>query len=375
MDWACGRAALGRVAFRPRWGTWMIPQAVRVMSVGTAVPPYRVDQEHAKAFAREMFSDGGKRNVERLLRVFDHTGIDSRHLCVPFEWAKAEHTFAQKNDLYVEHAVDLSAKAARRALDKVGADPEDVGALIFASNTGTSSPTVPHKLISLLGLSPHMRIVPIYGRGCAGGAVALPLAADQVRLRPDRLALVVAVELASFTYQRTDLSKANLISSAIFADGAASVLLGATGGGGPRIVGGHSTTWPETEDIMGWEYIETGMKVQLSRDLTAFLRERLPETLDAACASLGVEPAQIDHFLAHPGGPKVLDALEEMFGIEPGGLKLSRSILRDYGNMSSAAVLFILERFLEQGNYETEDLALITALGPGFSCEHVFLRC
>ena len=359
------------------WRTGMISDAARVLSVGTAVPPYMVDQEHAKAFAREMFSQGGRRNVERLLRVFDHTGIEGRYLCVPFEWARAEHTFPQKNDLYVEHAVDLSAKAARRALDKVGADPDEVGALIFASNTGTSSPTVPHKLISLMGLSPHVRVIPIYGRGCAGGAVALPLAADQVRLQPGRLALVVAVELASFTYQRSDLSKANLISSALFADGAAAVLLGAADGAatGPRVIGSHSTTWPETEDIMGWEYMETGMKVQLSRNLTDFLRERLPETLDHACASIGVEPAQIDHFLAHPGGPKVLDAIEEMFDLEPGSLQLSRGILRDYGNMSSAAVLFILQRYLEQGDYKAEDLALITALGPGFSCEHVFLSC
>ena len=355
----------------------MISEAARVLSVGTAVPPYRVDQEHAKAFAREMFSDGGKRNVERLLKVFDHTGIEGRHLCVPFEWARAEHSFPQKNSLYVEHAVDLSAKSARRALDKVGADPEDVAALVFASNTGTSSPTVPHKLISAMGLSPHVRVLPIYGRGCAGGAFALPLASDQVRLQPDRLALVVAVELASFTYQRSDLSKANLISSAIFADGAAAVLLGGADrvDTGPRVFGSHSTTWPETEDIMGWEYMETGMKVQLSRDLTDFLRERLPDTFDDACAATGVEPAQIKHFLAHPGGPKVLDAIEEMFGLDPGGLHLSRGILRDYGNMSSAAVLFILNRFLEQGDYEADDLALITALGPGFSCEHVFLRC
>ena len=154
-----------------------------------------------------------------------------------------------------------------------------------------------------MGLSPHARVVPIYGRGCAGGAFALPLASDQVRLQPDRLALVVAVELASFTYQRTDLSKANLISSAIFADGAAAVLLGGADRAdtGPQVVGSHSTTWPETEDIMGWEYMETGMKVQLSRDLTDFLRERLPDTFDDACAVASVEPAQIEHFLAHPG--------------------------------------------------------------------------
>ena len=126
---------------------------------------------------------------------------------------------------------------------------------------------------------------------------------------------------------------------------------------------------------MGWEYMETGMKVQLSRNLTDFLRERLPETLDDACARVGIKLTQIHHFLAHPGGPKVLDAIEEMFDLEPGSLQLSRGVLRDYGNMSSAAVLFILQRFLEEGDYKAEDLALITALGPGFSCEHVFLCC
>lgn len=199
----------------------------RVAAVGTAVPEYRVTQEHAKDFARDMFSDGGRRNVERLLPVFDHAGVEGRHLCVPFEWATEDRTFAEKNELYVDSALQMCEAAAHRALEKAGVDSEEVAALIFVSNTGTSSPSVGSKLVSRLGLRATVRVFPVYGLGCAGGAAGLGLAADAASIRPGKFVLLVGTEIASYTYQRQDLSKANLISSAIFADGAAAVVLGA----------------------------------------------------------------------------------------------------------------------------------------------------
>lgn len=352
----------------------MTPAYPRVLGVGTAVPPYRVTQEHAKSFARKMFSANGKKNVERLLRVFDNTGIEGRHLCVPFEWARPEHTFAYKNSLYVESAVELSAKAARRAIEEAGVSPDDVGTVVFGSTTGISTPSIDSKLVFELGLPHDVRRIPIWGIGCAAGAAGLGLAADLARARPNRLVLLVAIELCSYTYQRDDLSKANLISSAIFADGAGAVLLGLEGHG-PEVLGGHSSTWPDTEDIMGWEIVEKGMKVRLSRSLSDFLEAALPGTLVEACDAYGLEPGDVAHYLTHPGGPKVLDAVARVFEVDRSALDLSRGVMRDFGNMSSATVLFILKRFLETADYSEGDLALMSAMGPGFSCEHVFLRC
>jgi alkylresorcinol/alkylpyrone synthase len=349
----------------------------RVLSVATAVPPYRVVQSTAKDFARAMFSEV-YRDVERLLPVFDNVEVDGRYFCVPPEWFYEDHTFPEKNAIYVEHALALSEKVARRALDKAGADAEDVGAIFFVSTTGLSSPSIDSQLLLRLGLSEHVRRVPIWGLGCAAGAGGLALAADYVRVYPEELVLLVGVELCGLTFQKGDRSKANLISTALFADGAAAVLLGTLKEGnypGPKILGSHSTTWPGTQEIMGWRIAEVGFEVQLSRSIPDLVRGRMPENLRAACSSVGLDPKDLRHFVTHPGGAKVLEAFEEVLDLGPGGLALSREILREYGNMSSVTVLFILERLLESREWVAGEHGVVSAMGPGFSAEHVFLRC
>ena len=348
----------------------------RVLSVATAVPKHRVAQSTARDFARAMFS-GVYKDVERLLPVFDNVEIESRSFCVPPEWFYKDHTFPEKNALYVEHALDLSEKAARRALDKAGAAPSEVGAVFFVSTTGLSTPSIDSQLLPRLGLSEHTRRVPIWGLGCAAGVAGLARALDHARVYPDEKVLLIGVELCGLTFQWGDRSKAGLVSTALFADGAAAAVLGSAQADapGPELLGSHSTTWPGTEDIMGWEIIEAGFKVQLSRSIPQLVRERMPENIEAACSSVDLAPEDIKHFVTHPGGAKVLDAFEEVFGLGCGGLVLSREVLRDYGNMSSVTVLFILERFLESEACAPGEHGVISALGPGFSAEHVFFRC
>ena len=346
----------------------------RVLSVASALPPHRIGQAEIKTFARSMFS-GTYRDIERLTPVFDNVHVENRHFCVPLEWFEEDHTFPEKNALYLEHALSLSAKAARRAMDRAGAAPEDVGAVFFFSTTGFATPSLDSKLIFELGLSEHTRRLPVWGLGCAAGASTLAHAADYARLYPDKLVLLVGVELSGLTFQRGDRSKANLISTSLFADGAAAVLLGGSTGDGPELLGSYSTTWPGTESVMGWELIETGLKVQLSKSVPTIVLEKLRPNLEAACSSLGLEFSDLEHFILHPGGAKVLDAFEKVFDLEPGALTFSRGVLRDCGNMSAVTVLFILERFLEGGESSPGDLGVLSAMGPGFSAEHVLFRC
>jgi alkylresorcinol/alkylpyrone synthase len=343
-----------------------------ILSVACALPSHRVGQEDAKTFARGMFS---RRNgdFERLLPIFDNVHVENRYFCVPVEWFERDHTFPEKNALYVEHALDLSEKAARRAMDRVGARPDDIGAIFFVSTTGISTPSIDSKLLFRLGLSEHTRRVPIWGLGCSAGAAGIARAAEHARLYPDQLVLLVAVELSGLTFQRGDRSKSNLISTSLFADGAAAVLLG--GATGPKVLGGYSTTWPDTEEVMGWDLVETGLKVQLSKSVPSIVREKFRNNLEEACASWGLDFGEIKHFVLHPGGSKVLDAFEEALGLPAGGLTTSREVLRDCGNMSSVTVLFILERFLESREFSPGDLGVLSAMGPGFSAEHVFFRC
>lgn len=348
--------------------------APSILSVATALPPHRVGQEEAKRVALGMFS-GAHRDVERLIPIFDNVHVENRYFCVPVEWFEEDHSFPEKNSLYVEHASNLSEKAAKRALDRVGADPREVGAIFFVSTTGLSTPSLDAQLIFRLGLSEHTRRVPIWGLGCAAGVAGLARAAEYARLYPDQLVLLVGVELSGLTFQRGDLSKSNLVSTSLFADGAAAVLLGGPSNSGPRVLGGYSTTWPGTEEVMGWELVEAGLKVQLSKSVPVIVRERLRDNLAEACESLDLDFGDLEHFVLHPGGAKVLDAFEEVLGIEAGGLAFSRGVLRDCGNMSSVTVLFILERFLQSGEHTPGDLGVVSAMGPGFSAEHVFFRC
>ncbi|MBA3950789.1 MAG: stilbene synthase [Rubrobacter sp.] len=342
-----------------------------ILSVATAVPPHRVGQAEVKEFARGMFGEV-YRDIERLTPVFDNVHVENRHFCVPIEWFERDHTFPEKNALYVEHALDLSEKAARRAMDKAGADPGEIGAIFFFSTTGIATPSLDSKLIFSLGLSEHTRRVPIWGLGCSAGAATLSRASEYARLYPEQKVLMVGVELSGLTFQRGDRSKSNLVSTSLFADGAAAAVLGM--GDGPEILGSRSTTWPGTEEVMGWGLIESGLKVQLSKSVPDIVRGKLREDLQGACDSLNLPFEDLEHFVLHPGGAKVLDAFEEVLGIERGGLTFSRGVLRDHGNMSSVTVLFILERFLESGEFSPGDLGVLSAMGPGFSAEHVFLR-
>ena len=347
----------------------------KILSVATALPPYRIGQGEVKEFARGMFSSAHG-DLERLLKVFDNTSIAGRYFCVPAAWFEEDRSFTEKNALYVEHALDLSEKAARRALDRAGAEPEDVGAIFFVSTTGLSTPSLDSKLIFRLGLSEHTRRVPIWGLGCAAGVAGLARTADFAHVYPGELALFVGVELCGLTFQRGDLSKANLVSISLFADGAAAALIGSADAvDGPELIASHSTTWPDTEDIMGWDLVETGFKVKISRSIPTLVRRRMSENLLEACHSASISPEDIKHFLIHPGGPRVLDALEEVLGLEPAGLVLPREVLRECGNMSSVTVMFVLERFLRSGEFAAGDLGVLSALGPGFSAEHVFFRC
>lgn len=337
------------------------------------MPPHRIGQDEVKDFARSMFG-ASHRDIERLMPLFDNVHVEGRNFCVPREWFDEAHTFPERNDLYIENALKLSEKAAREAMSRAGKKPDDIGAIFFVSTTGFATPSLDSKLLFALGLSGQTRRVPVWGLGCAGGAAGLALAADHARLYPEKSVLLVTVELSGLTFQRDDPSKANLIATSLFADGAAAVVVG-SGGDGVEILGSRSTTWPGTEDVMGWEFIETGLKVELSKDVPKIVRERFRDDLAGACETVGVEIENLEHFVLHPGGAKVLDAFEDVLSLGRGGLVHSRSVLRDHGNMSAPTVLFILKRFLEAGYFASGDSGVLSAMGPGFSAEHVFFRC
>ncbi|SHJ78766.1 type III polyketide synthase [Propionispora hippei] len=343
----------------------------RIMAVGTAVPPYCVRQEEVKALVAGVFKERMSR-LDKLLTVFDNTGIETRHLVCPLEWYTVPHSFAEANALYQIQALELAEQAARAAIQQAGAGPGDIGAVFFISSTGIATPTLDTKLLSRLGLSRHTVRLPLWGLGCAGGAAGLARAGEYVKALSGKLVLLVAVELCSLTFQHGDASKANVVGTGLFSDGAAAVVLGATGRG-PLMFDSYSTLFDNTAAIMGWDVVESGFKVRFSRDIPSLIRERLPEVIEQACCYWGVEKEKIKHYLVHPGGVKVLQAYEDSLALAPETFRLAYEVLARYGNMSSVSICFVLAEFLRKtepaGQY-----GILLSMGPGFCAEQVLFQ-
>lgn len=343
----------------------------QVLAVGTAVPAYCLRQEDIKGFVATLFRDS-LHNLDRLLPVFENSLIAVRHLSQPLEWYAQPHTFAEANRIYEQTALELAEQAASRAIERAGVGLTDIGMVIFVSSTGIATPTLDARLIQNLGLPPDTCRLPVWGLGCAGGVTGLARAAQFCYSLKGKAVLLVTVELCSLTFQRGDYSKANLVGTSLFADGAAAAVI-APGGYGPAIIDSCSTLFPDTEDIMGWDVVEGGLQVRFSRDIPSIIRRYLPELAAGMCGRNGIAVADVVHYVVHPGGAKVLGAYADSLDLPPDKLREAYAVLAGYGNMSSASVLFVLERFMATAQ-PVDRYGLMLALGPGFSAEQVLFR-
>jgi alkylresorcinol/alkylpyrone synthase len=354
----------------------------RLTGLATASPPTVLSQSEARAGIGALFEAEFGRD-SRLLDVFVNGQIDERHVCMPLEWYLGDHDFAEKNALYVEHAVRLAEEATRAALDQAGLEPRDVDQFLFVSSTGLATPSIDTLVAGALGMRADIRRTPIWGLGCAGGAAGLARAAEFARADPGARVLLVALELCSLTFQRRDLSKRNLVAASLFADGAAAAIVAGAdvataGGAGARrplaIEASASTLWKDTRDIMGWQVDADGLTVVLSRDLPAFVRREVGPSLAPFLERRGLVLGDVAHMVAHPGGVKVLDAWGASLDLPAEAFRHSRAVLRSHGNMSSPSCLFVLERFRDADEIGEGERALVSALGPGFGVEYVLLR-
>jgi alkylresorcinol/alkylpyrone synthase len=340
----------------------------RLLALATAVPPHVLRQDQVKALARRIFADRGA-ELERLLPVFDNAGIDTRHACLPAARYLERQGWKARNQSYVGHALDLIAAASTDALAGAGLTAADVGAVVAVSTTGLATPSLDALLIERLALPRDTVRLPIFGLGCVGGVLGLARAATLARAMPGRPVLLAAVELCALTFRPADTSNSNVVAAALFGDGAAAAII-TTAGAGPALAAAGEHTWPGSLDVMGWRIEDDGFGVLFSRDIPALVRRRYRSALAGFLAgqSLGLE--DIAHFAMHPGGAKVLQALEETLELAPEALADSREVLRTHGNMSAVTVLFVLERMLARG---ASGRVLASALGPGFTAGFLLL--
>ncbi|HWF46978.1 MAG TPA: 3-oxoacyl-[acyl-carrier-protein] synthase III C-terminal domain-containing protein, partial [Bryobacteraceae bacterium] len=304
------------------------------------------------------------------------TQVDGRYLVLDLEQYPLAN-WGEANDHWIEAAQELGGQAICKAVREAGIEVGDIAAFFFVSITGICSPSIDARLVNKLRLSPNIKRVPIFGLGCVAGAAGISRAADYVKAYPDQVALLLSVELCSLTVQLDDLSVANLISSGLFGDGAAAVLVGGAeiaSQTGPEILASKSVFYPGTERVMGWDISERGFQIVLSRDVPQVVLQNLGRDLEQFLAEQDVPRSAIQSWVIHTGGPKVLEATEASLGLSNGALDASWACLRRTGNLSSASVLLVLEEVMKNRRPEPGTLGLLAAMGPGFCSELILLR-
>jgi alkylresorcinol/alkylpyrone synthase len=373
---------------------------MRIASAASAFPKHYYTQKFLLERLQDYWGDELK-NPLLLARLHRNVTVDGRYLAIPAEQYVDIKTWGEANDIWIRVAQELGERALCLALHNAGMTTEDVGALLFTTVTGVASPSIDALLINRMGLPTHIRRTPIFGLGCVAGAAGIARAADYVRAYPTQAAALVSVELCSLTLQREDLSVANLISSGLFADGAAAVIVtGAEfeasapvasnaknpGNGsseaessrprfaGPKILATRSVFYPSTEEMMGWNISEKGFRILLSTEVPTLIRENLGRDVDAFLADHGHKRSDLQSFVMHTGGPKVLDATATALGLKNGELDASWDCLRKVGNLSSASVLVVLEDVMKNRRPEPGTLGLLAAMGPGFCSELLLLQ-
>jgi alkylresorcinol/alkylpyrone synthase len=352
-----------------------------ILSVGRALPPNFVDQETLIAALSAYW---GQRhfNVERLADLHRATRVGGRHLALPLAEYPALDTFAKCNDAFLRVGAEVGERAVRDALAKAGLEPGDVDHLLFVTVTGISTPSLDARLANRLALPPHVKRTPIFGLGCMAGAAGIARASDVLRAFPGEVAVMLSVELCSLTLQRDDASVTNVIATGLFGDGAAAVVL--AGGdvrarredapASPRVLATRSVFYPDTEWVMGWDVVDTGFKVVLSAKVPEVIESRIGGDVDAFLGAQGLSRGDVRHWVAHTGGPKVLEAFRRALALPDAAVERSWRSLGEVGNLSSASVLFVLGDLLDSGEPRPGDLGLLAAMGPGFSAELVLLR-
>jgi alkylresorcinol/alkylpyrone synthase len=353
---------------------------MRIVSAASAFPKHTYSQQAITAALTRLWTNApGNERLEKpelLDRLHSRCGVERRHLVLPLEAYEKIKSWGEANNLWIDAAQHLGMTAICRAIAPYGIEPRDLNALFFVSVTGIASPSIDARLVNRMGLSPNIKRLPIFGLGCVAGAAGIARAADYVRAFPDQIAVVLSVELCSLTWQRDDLSLANLISAGLFGDGAAAVVIAGSESGfeGPEVIATRSVFYPGSEDVMGWNISEDGFRIVLSPDVPRVIQDHLRGDVDSFLSDFGLSRNDIESWIIHSGGPKVLEAVEDSLELPEGALDASWDCLRRVGNLSSASVLVVLEQVLASGRGAPGSYSVLAAMGPGFCSELVLLR-
>ena len=348
------------------------PQAT-IAASATALPPYLITRDDVKYYMGRVF-DIPERRLEAMMAIVDNAAVHQRHAIFPIEYTVEPRALAQTNNEYIEHAIKLGREAAEKCLARAGMVPEDIDLIITVSCTGFMIPSLDAHLIKLMGFRSDIRRMPFTELGCAAGAMSLSRAADYLYAHPGANILIISVELPSLTFQRKDISQANLISSILFGDGAAAVIVTGQAKPGPKILVTETYTFPDSLGAMGFDLRDSGFHILLAKDVPEMIGAKIKGLVEGFLARHGKTQQDIKGWILHPGGARLLKNVEEALGLCNCDTQPSWDILANVGNLSSATILFILQEWLEKRPLKTGEHALAAAFGPGFSAEFLLLQ-
>lgn len=343
---------------------------IGLIALETASPPFELAQDDVLQAA---LTHLGERYplIERLAPVFANAGIRTRQAVRPIEWYLEPRGWPERSEAYLQGALDLFCDAAGKALEAAGLTGAEVDVIVTASTTGIATPSLEARALTRMGFRSDAARVPVFGVGCAGGATGLALAARLAAAQPGATVLFVTVELCTLAFRNEGIGPADVVATALFGDGAAACVLRAGDAGFAQVASYAEHTWPDSLDVMGWRVGEAGLGVVLSQSVPVFVQKKLRPAADAMLAAQGLTMADVDRFICHPGGAKVVEALETALDLGQGALDVEREVLRDHGNMSAPTILFILDRIRRRG---LPSRSVMAALGPGFTASTVTLR-
>jgi alkylresorcinol/alkylpyrone synthase len=348
-----------------------------ISAVKTIKFPNKVSQNELREFSSNLFSETFQ-NIEKLLEVFDNTGIHNRNLCVPVSFFSKDSSFKEKNNHFKNISLEYSVKVTEDILTETQLPKESITDIIYFSSTGLTTPSLDALLIDKMKLNSDANRIPIWGLGCAAGVSALGKAKTVADANPDAVILLIGVELCSLTFIRNDLTKSNFIATSLFSDGISAVIMAGEKSKNLiknnfeiKVLASQSKLYYDTEDVMGWDFVDEGFKVVFSKDIPSLVNSIIKDDIVKFLEQNSLTLDEIKNLVIHPGGTKVINAYVESLSLDKCKLKNTIEILRDYGNMSSVTAIYVMEKFIKEGFENGKGLMM--SLGPGFSCEMLLL--